>query len=163
MILIDTNILVYAIQEDAPQHEASRRLVEAAQAGNPLACVFPQNLIEFFAVITDPRRLENPATTAEALDLLEQFGTMLPVLQPSSDAPSRLTSLARSLEVRAQRIFDCYLVAQMEEVGVETICTYNTKDFTGYPVNVRTPEEILKSLTGDTPSIVQDKKRGRQG
>jgi predicted nucleic acid-binding protein len=87
MILIDTNILVYAIQEDAPQHEASRRLVEAAQAGNPLACVFPQNLIEFFAVITDPRRLENPATTAEALESLEHFGTILPVLQPSSTGP----------------------------------------------------------------------------
>ncbi|MGE5579939.1 MAG: type II toxin-antitoxin system VapC family toxin [Bacillota bacterium] len=159
MILIDTNVLVYSLQEDAPQHGASRRLIEAAQAGNPLACVFHQNLLEFFAVITDPRRLENPATTAEALDLLEQFGTMLPVLQPSSDSLSRLTSLAPGLEVRGQQIFDCHLVAQMIEAGLETICTYNTKDFIRYPVTAKTPEEILKGLIGDTPPIVQDKER----
>jgi len=159
MILIDTNVLVYSIQEDVPQHEASRRLIEAAVAGNPLACVFPQNLLEFFAVITDSRRLENPATTAEALELMHQLGTMLPVLQPSFDSLSRLTSLAAGLAVRGQQIFDCHLVAQMKEAGLQTICTYNTKDFIGYPVNARTPEEILKDLTGDMPPIVQGKDR----
>lgn len=159
MILVDTNVLVYSIQEDAPQHEASRRLIETAQAGNPLLCVFPQNLLEFFAVITDPQRLENPATTAEALHLVEQFAAMLPVLQPSPASLSHLTSLAHGLEIRGQKIFDCHLVAQMKEAGLETICTYNTKDFIGYPVRVRTPEEVLAGVAGDIPPIVQDKER----
>ena len=159
MILIDTNVLIYAIQGDAPQHEASPRLVEAALAGSPLACLFPQVLLEFFAVMTDSPRLEKPATSAEGLDLVRRYSSLLLVLQPSPAALNILLSLVSKLGVRGQRIFDSFLVAQMMDAGIETICTYNTKDFSNYPIAARTPDEILKGIDGNAPPTVHDKPR----
>lgn len=159
MILIDTDVLIYAIQGDAPQHEASRRLVEAALRGSPLACLFPQVLLEFFAVMTDSRHLEKPVTSDEGLDLVRGYSSQLPVLQPSPAALNILLSLVSELGVRGQRIFDSSLVAQMMDAGIETICTYNTKDFINYAIAARTPDEILKAIDGTAPPIIHDKPR----
>ncbi|MFZ5898537.1 MAG: hypothetical protein ACOYU7_05105 [Bacillota bacterium] len=46
--------------------------------------------------------------------------------------------------VKGGDIFDAYLVAQMKALEISLLCTYNTRDFTGYDrVIARTPEEIL--------------------
>ena len=124
-----------------------------------MACLFPQVLLEFFAVMTDSRHLEEPATSAEGLDLVRRYSSLLLVLQPSPAALNILLSLVSELGIRGQRIFDSYLVAQMMDAGIETICTYNTKDFSNYPIAVRTPDEILKSVSNDAPPTVHDKPR----
>ena len=79
MILIDTNVLVYAINTSSSQHEASRRLLEMIQAGLIRGGLVPQVLLEFFAVITDPRRVENPLDPHVALQQIESLKTRLPV------------------------------------------------------------------------------------
>lgn len=157
MILLDTNVLVYAIQAKAPQHDASRRLVEAVQAGRCPACLFPQILLEFFAVMTDAGRLETPATKAEGLDLVKMYSAILPVLQPSHSALDIFLALAEGSGVHGQRVFDCYLVAQAMDAGVGTICTYNIRDFAGYPVAARTPEEILGATVDSGPPVVHER------
>lgn len=159
MILIDTNVLIYAIQEDTSQHAASRRLVDMVAAGSPLGCLFPQVLLEFFAVMTDARRLEEPATSAEGLELVRTYSSLIPVLQPSPAALSLLMSLVGDLGIRGQRIFDTFLVAGMIDTGVDTVCTYNTKDFRGYPTTALTPDEILQSVSGAPPPVVHDRRR----
>jgi predicted nucleic acid-binding protein len=157
MILLDTNILVYAIQSDTPHHDASRQLMERVASGTLLACLFPQILLEFYAVITDARRMEKPATTDEGLELVKRFSTLCPVLQPSPAALNTLFSLAAESGVAGQRVFDVYIAAQMIDAGIQTICTYNIKDFAGYPVTALTPEGILYKRT--EPPAVHDKPR----
>jgi len=159
MILIDTNVLVYAIQEQDPHHETSRKFVEAATTGSPLACLFPQVLLEFYAVITDSRRMEKPATCAEGLDLIRRYSALIPVLHPSPASLDVLFSLIGDLDVRSQGIFDLHLVAQMMDAGVDTICTYNTKHFTNHPVAARTPNEILGGIDRNAPPMVHDRRR----
>ena len=159
MILIDTNVLIYAIQADAPHHEASRRLIEAAQSGNPLACLFPQVLLEFFAVVTDPQRLAAPASSDEGRDLVRRYSSLFPVLHPAPSAFDILISLVSKFGVRSQHIFDCHLVAQMMAAGIDTICTYNTKDFGGYPIATRTADDLLRAIDVSTPPIIHEKAR----
>jgi predicted nucleic acid-binding protein len=157
MILVDTNVLIYAIQGDAPQHDPSRELIERVASGNILSCLFPQILLEFFAVVTDTRRMEKPATTDDGLDLVKRYSALFPILQPSPATLNILLSLAAESGASGQRLFDVYIVAQMIDAGIQTICTYNVKDFAGYPVTALTPEDILRKKTD--PPLIHDKPR----
>ena len=49
---IDANVLVYAMDADAPQHDASRALLEAAQNGATTLFVTPRVLCEFYSLPT---------------------------------------------------------------------------------------------------------------
>ena len=57
--VIDTNVLVYALDADAPQHATSRALLEAARAGQATLYVTSQILCEFYAVVTNPRMIRS--------------------------------------------------------------------------------------------------------
>lgn len=49
MILLDTNVLVYALNADSPHHPQSRAVVEAALGGRLPGVLVPQVLLEAFA------------------------------------------------------------------------------------------------------------------
>jgi predicted nucleic acid-binding protein len=100
--LLDTNVLVYAVFPAMPNHAASRALVDRAKAPAADLCVAPQNVVEFFSVVTDPRRVTQPKTPDEALqaidDLLALPGlTLLPV---PSDLVARWSQLLRQVPER---------------------------------------------------------------
>ena len=62
LALLDTNILVYATQEDSPQHAQAKSLRDRALTGEISACISPQVLSEFFVTITraDRRAVQHP-------------------------------------------------------------------------------------------------------
>jgi predicted nucleic acid-binding protein len=55
--VIDTNILVYAINVDDLHHGPSRGLLDAARDPSVTLYVTSQILCEFYSVITNPRRV----------------------------------------------------------------------------------------------------------
>lgn len=144
MILVDTNVLVYAPNRDAPQHAASRALVEAARQRRIEAAVTPQVLFEFFSVVTDRRRVERPLDHAAAWEEAEKFRAMLRVLDPGLAALDRLAGLVASAGITGPDVFDAWLAAQMLACGVHVTCTYNINDFSISPgITARKPEELL--------------------
>lgn len=144
MILIDTDVLVYAINLDAPQHEAARAFIEAARAGRWRCALVPQVLLEFFAVVTDGRRVAVPLAPETALEQVAAWRAIFPVIEVGKKALDYLPEVLAEKPVKGGGIFDAWLVAQMRAAGMETICTYNPGDFTGYkgirPVG---PEEMI--------------------
>lgn len=72
MALLDANILISADQEEEEHHPIARRLRERAQQGLLAACISPQVLTEFYAVVTKttgrnkPSRPLSPAEAASA-------------------------------------------------------------------------------------------------
>ncbi|NLG83979.1 MAG: PIN domain-containing protein [Firmicutes bacterium] len=144
MILIDTNVLVYAINADAPQHGAARAFVEAARAGRWRCGLVPQVLLEFFAVVTDGRRVASPLTPGEALEQVAAWRAIFPVFEVGKKALDYLPEVLAEKPVKGGGIFDAWLVAQMRAADMETICTYNPGDLTGYEgIRPVTPEEII--------------------
>lgn len=71
--LLDTNILVYANNEDSPFHIPCKTLVEKAISSQIRAAIAIQNLIELYAVITDKRRVEHPLTPLKAKELIDFY------------------------------------------------------------------------------------------
>ena len=61
--LVDTNVLVYALDADAAQHGSSRALLEASRAGSVTLYVTSQIICEFYSVVTNPRRVAKPRSS----------------------------------------------------------------------------------------------------
>jgi predicted nucleic acid-binding protein len=133
--LLDTNVLVYSAYPSAVQHIDSRALVESAKDPAAGLCVLPQILAEFFAVVTNPKRVTPPKTAEEALQAIEQFLALpgLALLPVPADVVTRWIALVRANPVRGGEVFDVQAAAAMLGHGLATIYTYNVDDFKGFP------------------------------
>ena len=135
LALLDTNVLVYSFFRDHPFYPASAHLVDQAEAYDAGFCVVPQVFAEFYAIITNPRRVSAPFTVAEALTELATLRALpgLTQLPVPLDIVDRWSALLVQRPVTGRDFFDVQLVAAMLGNGVTTIYTFNVKDFTPFP------------------------------
>jgi predicted nucleic acid-binding protein len=68
--IIDTNVLAYATNADVPNRTASRALLDAARNLSATLYATSQILCEFYSVITNPRRVANPFSPAQASQIV---------------------------------------------------------------------------------------------
>lgn len=128
--LIDTNILVYANNEDSQFHSICKSIVGKAVNGKIKAAVAVQNLIELYAVITDKRRVEHPLAPTKAKELIEFYkGSNIKVIAPTSQTIDTVARLIEKHSPKSQSIFDYLLAATMLDNGVHGIYTANSEHF----------------------------------
>ena len=134
---IDTNILVYLVVSDVPQHAKSKRAIEEflSRSRENRIAVTDDVLLEFVHVVTDPKRLKNPLKMAAALEWAEAFwsGQETAPLLPSPMTFTRTVELLRAHGLSRKRIRDCMLAAVLEENGVRELLTANVTDFQVFP------------------------------
>lgn len=135
LTLVDTNVLVYAVHPHEPRHAASRKLIDGAKRPDAGLCVAPQNIAEFYATVTNPRRVTQPKSPADAIEAVEALLAMpgLVLLSAPIDVVNTLLHLLRANPVAAQEVFDAQLVAVMLCNGVTAISTFNDSDFRKFP------------------------------
>jgi uncharacterized protein len=129
VILLDTNVLVYALNVDAPQHPECLAVVQHSASRAMPGVLLPQVLMECYSVITSPRRIANPAPPENAWLIMRSLSEaieMKPVLESFFDD---LDGLVSRHPRRGRDVFDLALVAQMRRHGIGTICTCNARDF----------------------------------
>lgn len=133
-ILLDTNILVHAYNKSSPNQKEAADIVRKAMQGELEACLTPQVLYELFAVVTNLKRVENPLSSGEAVDLCVDLWECNEIekLNPSSVAPTEVFKLSKALKLSKAKIFDCILAVTAKENDVKTIYTENVNDFKGY-------------------------------
>lgn len=141
--LVDTNILVYAADSTAQFHEPCRQLRERGIRGEISLAVSPQVLTEFFAVVTNPRRVANPRSPEEARSEVERYVNTARIhkIYPGSDIMDRaLDLLQQHPRVRGPEVFDLFLVATMLSSGVTRIYSYNQQHFSRFQgIEILTP------------------------
>jgi hypothetical protein len=132
--IVDTNVLVYALDADAPQHAAARALIDAARTDAPATLfVTSQILCEFYSIVTNPRRVTKPRTGAEAVAAISSLLAFLHVLPVPAHTVDGLLDLLRRHPVTGGDVFDLQIVATMQANGVGRIYTFNTDDFAIFP------------------------------
>src|SRR4051812_3240251 len=151
--VVDANILVYAVNSNAPQHAASRQLLEAALDPAVTLYVTSQILCEFYSVITNPKRIAVAASSAAAVqmisDLLDLPG--LQVLATTAQAVRELMDLLKRRPVTADGVFDLQIVATMRANNIQRIYTFNAGDFQIFPeLVVVVPQDSLLSGAVET-------------
>ena len=138
--VVDTNILVYAVDADAPQHAPSRALLEAGRDGSTTLCVTPQILCEFYSIVTSARRVQNPCSPAEALGAISLLLGFLRVLPVPMHTVEEIMRLLRRRPVIGADVFDLQIIATMNVNGIPRIYTFNAGDFAGFAeIDVLTP------------------------
>lgn len=139
---LDANILVYAVNLDAPQYSASRALLDAAVDPTIKLYVTSQILCEFYSIITNPRRVAAVSSPTEALDIVAAV-LALPGVQVLPIPPKAVQGwmdLLRRRPVKGANVFDLQIVAAMQANGIQRIYTFNTGDFAAFSeLSVLTP------------------------
>jgi len=115
-----------------------------------------KNLFEFYTVVTSPRRVWRPLNTRDALLETSNLRAIFNVVNPKESSLDSLFELVAAAQTTQADVFDAFIAAQMRDAAIETICTYNKQDFLRFPVEARTPEEILDSL-GIRQDLVHDR------
>ena len=133
MILLDTNILVYAVNKDSEFHKIASEIHSKVIAGSIQVCLSLQNLIEFYSIITS-NRVQNPLSATIAFDEIDKYisDQRIKKIQFNGDALVTLKELAIKYDITAQNIYDLKIVATMLVNNVEEIITANEKDFSKF-------------------------------
>jgi toxin-antitoxin system PIN domain toxin len=134
LALLDSNILIYSHQAHSKFHVPSRDLLEKALKGDLNVCICPQVLMEFYAVITNPKRVTNPVDSKQATMAVMMFLKAKRILKifPKEDTIDITLNLLEKYSVRDRKIFDLQLVATMISNNVTNLYTYNFNDFTEF-------------------------------
>jgi predicted nucleic acid-binding protein len=133
-ILLDTNILVHAYNKSSPNQKQASKIVKQALKGEIDACLHSQVIYEFFAVITNPKRVECPMDLDEAADLCLDLWECREIAKvtPTSLTPIEVFILVKELRLAKGRIFDCIIAVTSKENRIDAIYTENVSDFENY-------------------------------
>jgi predicted nucleic acid-binding protein len=133
-ILFDTNILVHAYNKSSPYQNIASNVIKKAMRGEIEAYLTPQVLYEFFAIATNPKRVEHPMLLDEAADLCIDLWECREIKKanPTPLAPRQVFKLAKQLNLSRGGVFDCALAVTARENKIGVIYTENVDDFKNY-------------------------------
>jgi len=136
-MLIDSNILVYAINSSSPKHDRAKKFLQ--EKVNSLI-VTHQNILETLRVITHPK-LPSPMAPREALEAVERITEVCRIVTPDYKTHTIAKELIRKHNLSADMVFDAYLTATAMSNDISTIATDNVKDFKKFELTVYNPFE----------------------
>jgi toxin-antitoxin system PIN domain toxin len=133
MTLVDANLLLYAHDPRATQHEASRAWLEAALSGSELVRFAWVTLWAFLRISTNPRVFERPLSTKEAGGAVSSWlaQPLAGVLEPGERHWEILGGLMRSGQTTGPLVMDAALAAIAIEHGATLYTT--DRDFARFP------------------------------
>lgn len=125
-ILVDTNILVYAIDEDSRFYSESRKLLLDS---NFDLFTTSKNLSEFLAVVTRNRDIS--LSIESAIAVIKDFSGIFTVLYPTVSSFGIFEELLQKYKPTGLKIHDFEIVSIGLANGIHQIATTNSKDFEG--------------------------------
>jgi uncharacterized protein len=130
MFVVDTNILVYGANRDAPEHARSRELIESWRRQAPPWYLTWKIIYEFLRVTTHPRIMPQPWSLERAWNFMEAMlsSPSLTVLTETDRheviAGEVFAKLGRILS--GNLIHDTHTAIIMREYGIRRIYTRDT-------------------------------------
>ena len=127
MIVLDANLLIYAVNADAPSNRSARTWLESALSGTETVG-FPWNaLLAFLRLTTRPGLFRNPLPVDSAFEIVNlwlEHPTAL-VVHPGPRHLAVLAELLRPLGTAGNLTSDAHLAAIALEHGAE-LCSTDT-------------------------------------
>ena len=129
MFVVDTNVLVYAADADAPEHGACRSALEGWRIGRTPWYLTWGIVYEFMRVVTHPRVLRAPFKPTDALSFLEAVlaSPSLHILPETPRHLEVLTEVIDEVALLAGNLYhDAHTATLMREHGIRSIVTRDT-------------------------------------
>ena len=111
-IFVDTNILVYLANEDAPFHLRSAEKFKEV-AGKSELWISRQVLREYAVVMTRPGIVENPLSSKEVASDIEKWESIFQIADETEEVTGILVELIKAHDIKGKKIHDANIVAAM--------------------------------------------------
>ena len=132
MYCIDTNILIYVNDLESPYHQSACEIFYSLLERN-VVCLHEIVLTEFFAIITDSRKMRTPWSTSQAKNYLKDLlGSVQELHFLDMEIISRACIDIEKYDIKRYNIYDYLIAYSMKCYGVEKIVTLNKNDFERY-------------------------------
>ena len=129
---MDTNVLVRARFEAAPNHRLARqRLQEIGESGEVLR-ISRQVLREYLATVTRPQSWSPSIPMDTALAHIATLEAAFDILEDGPRVTETLTGLCREVPVGGRQVHDANIAATMLVHGERRLLTFNAADFRRY-------------------------------
>jgi len=123
-MLVDANILLYAADETAPEHQRAAAWLAGELNGDRRVAMPWESLTAFLRISTHPRASDQPLPPAEAWRLVDEW-LAVPVVwtpTPTDQHAAVLADLVTRYRVAGNLVPDAHLAALAIEHGLE-ICS----------------------------------------
>lgn len=138
-MLIDTNIIIYAINSASPKNNQAKQFLLDQQDNIVVA---HQNVLEAMRVLTHGK-FSHSMTFFQAEKAVDAIARATTVIAPTEETLPIAVALMHKYTRAANRIFDAYLVATMLTHAIREIATDNERDFVLYTeIRVMNPFRI---------------------
>ena len=125
-VLFDTNLLLYAIDEDSKYFKPVQELINDDSLK---LYTTSKNISEFLSVIT---RIPNSEIAVhEAVNLVEDFVSIFTILYPTEKSHLIFIDLLKKYSPRGLKIHDYEIISIALSNKIKRIATINKKDFSG--------------------------------
>lgn len=124
-MLVDTNILVYAINKSSPKYKQAQKFLKDNQGDLIIA---HQNILETIKVLTQPK-FSHPMNPKSAIEAVLKIAESCQIITPIIGTEFIALELIKNSALSGNRIFDAYLTATALSNNITTIATDNIKDF----------------------------------
>ncbi|MEI6830896.1 MAG: type II toxin-antitoxin system VapC family toxin [Synechococcaceae cyanobacterium ELA445] len=133
MILIDTNLWLYATLRELPQHERARQWLESTINGDEPIALPWSVLLGVVRISTQARLMRQPLTPAEALDLVEGWlqQPLVQLVVPGPDHWSLLRQLLHAVGSAGNLTPDAHLAALA--ISSDSLLCSADNDFRRFP------------------------------
>jgi len=133
VILIDANILVYAVNKDAPQHARAKSWLEKAISGTETIGIPWTVLLAFLRLTTRPGLFRDPLRIGQAFDLIDFWleQTSVSIIHPGPRHGAIMRELLEPLGTGGNLTSDAHLAALALEHRAE-LCS-SDRDFQRFP------------------------------
>ena len=127
MIVVDVNLLIYAVNKDAPYHHKAKEWLEAAISGPETIGLPWIVLLAFLRLTTRTGLFQKPLDAATALDLVDAWlqQPSVGVPEPTAHHLRTLRDLVVTLGTGGNLTSDAHLAALAIEHGAELCSTDN--------------------------------------
>lgn len=126
LVLVDSNIIVYALNSSSPKHKVAQKFLQTHVGQLALA---HQNIFEALRVLTH-NKFPSPMHIAEAVKAVGAIAEACRIITPERTTHHLALELIKKYNLSGDKIFDVYLAATALTNDVPSIATDNTKDFT---------------------------------
>ena len=129
MLSIDTNVLLYAQNQDCPEHDAAVAfLVDCADRDDVAICELV--LLELYQLLRNPAVVTRPLEAPEAAEVCQTFRRNRRwALIENAPVMNDVWVLAATPGIARRRLFDARLALTLRHHGVDEFATRNVNDF----------------------------------
>lgn len=120
-LLVDTNVLIYALNRDSKFNAKSTEILESNEYS---LVITSKNISEFFAVCSKLK-----VETHFLFSFFDEIKSNAHIIYPNHESVKQFVSLMKKYSPIGNRVYDIEIISVMLAHNIDKIASFNIKDF----------------------------------